>query len=162
MDDTAIPPGLTRPLLTFTLVLVGGQGLLILLETLFPGLKIPDSINMVVTIMGAIIAGRGFAQRHLRAPDRGEYLRFGFGATAISTVLAAVMVWLLFAAYGVPLSVRNFALALGGGDASLSGFFERWFWVFMAVGVLLTFGLTAAGLSSGARGWLKKHGPARI
>ena len=160
MDDTAARPDLKRPLLTFTLVLIGGQALLILLESLFPGLKIPDSLNLIVTIAGAIIAGRGFAQRHLRAPDKRECLRFGLAATAVSALLALVTLWILFRIYDLPLTMENLALGLGGGDSSLTGFLRDWLWAILAFGLLLTFGLTAAGLSSGARGWLKRQAKA--
>ena len=149
-------PSMGKSIGVFVMVLVLANAILFAVGYMFPNFPVPGSVGLIVTVVGAMMAGQSWFRQSGRLPTSGEKFTFAFLATALSLALAGGLVWAVFVYYGVPFSMDNAMLVLTG-DPSAASDLAGYLPVILAIAVGITLLVTYFGLGSGAKGLLKKQ-----
>lgn len=154
MEPTARTLPLAKMMLVFLGVLLAANGLLILVQTLLPGIDMPSSIGMVLMMVASISAGGTAATALGRPLVRQEKLRFASAATMASLALTGLLLWGLFTWNGVPLTLETLSIALTGGSATSADVLRFLPWIGLAV-VMISLLVCYLGAGFGAKSQLR-------
>lgn len=120
MDGITAKMPLRKMLMIFLGILIGGNVLLVLIQTFLPNVPMPGSIGIVFAMVASMSAGGSAATALGRPLVAREKLTFAAAATVASLVLTLAVFWGLFAWNGVPFTLSNIIMATTG-DAAPDG-----------------------------------------
>lgn len=154
MDATTQKIPLGKMLMIFLGTLIGGNVLLVLIQTFLPNVPMPGSIGIVFAMIASMSAGGSAATALGRPLVAREKLTFAAAATVGSLVLTVALFWGIFVWNGVPFTLGNVIMATTGAaapDAEITAILP-WIGVFAVVVSLL---VCYFGVGLGAKNQLR-------
>ena len=141
---------MARALLAFAAVIIVANVAIGVFSYFWPTVEIPNAMGIILLVAAASMGGQAYASTVGRKMTLGERSLFALGATVISLVLMAAMVYGIFAYAGVPVSYEGLSLLISGTTRDANEIRE-WGWVVVAGIAAVTWLLTWLGALGGSR-----------